>query len=181
MGLTNPQSADHIAAGAGTFEPQRSNHFTIEIALGASDKDLIVMGLQSVPLPNESNDEIELQFQNERRFVAGQYMVDATQLILRDYVDQDTRGAVMRWRKQVYDPATGQVGLATNYKKKANIIMTAPEGSQERVCKLSGCWPQSVTGGNLAYDGSENVLVEVTLRFDKVLWELSGAYGGGVG
>ena len=179
--LTNPQAADHIAAEAGTFEPQRSNNFSIEVSLEEADKDLIIMGLQSVPLPNESNDEIEIQYQNEKRYVAGQYTVDSTTLIVRDFVDQDTRGALMRWRKKVYDPATGQVGLASSYKKTANIVMTAPDGSQQRVCKMRGVWPQAMTGGNLAMDASDQVLVELTLRIDKALWELPGAYGGGAG
>lgn len=181
MGLTNPQAADHLAGEAGTFEPQRQNNFSIEIALGAADKDLIVMGLQAAPLPNESNDEIEIQYQNEKRYVAGQYTVDSTTLTVRDFVDQDTRGAIMRWRKQVYDPATGQVGLAKNYKKRANIVMTAPDGSEQRVCKLIGVWPQAVSGGNLSHDGADNVIIEVTLKVDKVIWELDGAAGGGVG
>lgn len=181
MGLTNPTAADHIAAEAGTFEPQRQNNFSIEIALEEADKDLIIMGLQGVPLPNESNDEIEIQYQNEKRYVAGPYTVDSTTLSIRDFVDMDTRGALMRWRKKVYDPATGQMGLAKNYKKTANIIMTAPDGSEERVCKLKGCWPQAVTGGNLSMDAGDQVLVEVTLRFDKVIWELTGASGGGAG
>jgi hypothetical protein len=170
MALTNPQAADHIAAQAGTFEPQRQNNFSLEIPLTGSDKDFISMSLQSVPLPNESNDEIEIQFQNEKRYVAGQYTVDATTLIVRDYVDVDVRGAIMRWRKQVYDPQTGNVGLAKDYKRQANIVMTAPDGTTQRVCKLIGCWPQAVTGGNLAMDASDQVQIEVTLRFDKADW-----------
>jgi len=181
MALTNPMSADHIAAEAGSFEPQRSNNFSIEIALEAADKDLIIMGLQSVPLPNESNDEIEIQYQNEKRYIAGQYTIDSTTLIVRDFVDQDTRGALMRWRKKVYDPATGQVGLAADYKKSANIVLTAPDGSEKRVCKLKGTWPQALTGGNLAMDASDQVLVELTLRVDKAIWDLPGASGGGAG
>ena len=106
------QNADHIASEKGNFEPQRSNNFTFEVALGQADRDLIELGLQSIPLPNESNDEIEIQFQNEKRYVAGQYTVDSTTLIVRDFVDSDTRGAIMRWRKLVYDALTGNVGFA---------------------------------------------------------------------
>lgn len=182
MGLTNPQAADHIAPEAGSFEPQRQNNFSIEIALGVgADKDLIIMALSAAPLPNESNDEVEIPYQNEKRYVAGQYSVDATSITVRDFVDADVRGAIMRWRKQVYDPGTGQVGLAKNYKKNANIVMTAPDGTTQRVCKLKGCWPQAVSGGTLEMGGSDQVMMEITIRVDKVLWELDGAYGGGAG
>lgn len=173
MALTNPQSADHIAAAAGTFEPQRQNNFQIEIPLSGSDKDYISMSLQAVPLPNESNEEVEIKFQNESRYVAGKYKVDASQLSIRDYVDQDTRGAIMRWRKQVFDPQTGRVGLAADYKKTAHIVLHGPDGSTERVCKLIGCWPQAINGGTLNMDSAEQVMMEVVLRYDLVDWSQS--------
>ena len=170
MPLTNPESADHIAAEAGTFEPQRQNNFTFEVALSSEDKDVITLSMQSAPLPNESNDEVEIQHQNERRYVAGQALFEATTLTIRDYVDQDTRGALLRWRKLVYNPKTGKVGLAKDYKKRAFVRMTAPDGTSERICKLIGSWPQALVGGNLSHDASEQVLIEVTIRFDKVDW-----------
>jgi hypothetical protein len=176
MGLTNPQSASHIAAAGGTFEPQRGNNWSIEINLG-KDKDPIIMSLMSLPLPAESNEEIEIQYQNEKRYVAGQATIDAVSLVVRDYVDADTRAAIMRWRAKVYDPASGKVGLAKDYKKNADIIMTAPDGSSERVCKLYGVWPQMVNSGNLDMSSAEPVTIEVTLRVDKVKWELPQAYG----
>jgi hypothetical protein len=171
--LTNPQSADHIAATAGTFEPQRQNNFSVEFAIGASDKDIIVMSHQGFPLPKESNEEVTIPYQNETRYVAGKYAVDAGTLVLTDYVDVDTRGAIMRWRKMVYDPATGIVGLAKDYKKTGYIVMTAPDGTRTRVCKLKGSWPQAVDGGELTMDASDKVTMSVTIRYDKVSWSES--------
>lgn len=170
MALQNPQSADHIAGSAGAFEPQRQNNFTVEIPLGGADKDVIVMSCQSIALPTESNDEVEIQFQNERRYVAGQYLVESVPFIVRDYVDQDTRDAVLRWRQLVRDRASGNIGLAKDYKKNALIVMSGPDGSSERICTLIGCWPQSVNFGQLDYAGSEQVMIELTLRFDDCDW-----------
>jgi len=164
-----PQNADHIAAEAGTFEPQRQNNFTVEIPLG-NDKEYISLSCQAIPLPVESNDEVEIQYQNEKRYVAGQATFDATSFTVRDYVDVDTRGAIMRWRHQVYNPATGAIGLASNYKKTVWIVMEGPDGATTRVCKLTGCWPQAVNGGTLDMSASDQVQIEVTLRFDKPIW-----------
>jgi len=172
MSLTNPTSADHIAAEAGSFEPQRSNNFSFEVALSGADRDIIVMSLQATTIPGEKNDEIALNYQNEVRYVAGKYTVDAGSVTLRDYVDVDTRGAVLRWRLQVYDPATGKIGLAKDYKKTAYIVMTAPDGSGVRVAKMKGCWPTGIGAANLSMEQAGEVLIEVPLRFDKLEWDL---------
>ena len=176
MGLNNPQSADHIAAQNGSFEPQRSNNFSVEFPLGGSDKEIIILGLQSIPLPNEQNEEIEIPYQNERRYIASRYMVDEASMSIRDAVDVDTRGALLRWRKQVFDPTTGNVGLAKDYKKTGYIKMTAPDGTSERLCTLIGAWPKSLNGGNLDMESSDKVVMEVSIRYDKAIWEgISGA------
>ena len=170
MGLTNPEAADHIAAQGGTFEPQRTNNFTVEIALGSADKDLIQLSVNNVALPTEANDIIEIRYQNEVRKVAGQATVSDVNLVINDYVDQDVRGALLRWRKQVYDPATGKVGLARDYKKRGNIVLHGPDGSNTRVCKLKGAWLSSLEGGTLDYGSSDKVQITGVLTVDKVSW-----------
>ena len=171
MPLANPQSADHLAAAAGEFEPQRANNFTVEFPLPGSDKDLIVMSLVSFALPNESNEEVEMPFQNERRWVAGKASVDSATLTVRDFVDKETRKAIMRWRQKVWDKATGKVGLAKNYKLTGYAILHAPDGSAVRIAKLIGAWPQAVTPGTLDYNTNDPVQIEVTLRVDKLIWQ----------
>lgn len=171
MGLTNPQSADHIAAEDGSFEPQRQDNFSFEVALGDADKDLIIMSLETAALPTESNEEVEVHYQNERRYVAGKFNVESLALSFKDFVDVDVRGALLRWRKQVYDPHTGKVGLAKDYKKTGYIVMTAPDGTSSRVCRLEGCWPQTLNGGQLDMKTADPVMIELTLRYDKPIWE----------
>ena len=175
MSLTNPESADHIAQEAGSFEPQRQNNFSFEASLGAADKDLIVLALHGLTLPNESNEEMEIPYQNEKVYVAGGATFEGLTLTVKDFVDQDVRGALLRWRALVYDPVTGKVGKAKDYKKKASIIMAGPDGDDVRVCQLKGTWPQALNGGTLDHSAQgEQVLIEVTLRFDKPLWNLPG-------
>lgn len=170
MSLENPTSADHLAAEAGSFEPQRANNFSVEIALGESDRDLISMGLDGFTIPAVSNESIEIHYQNEVRKVAGKASVEDGSLKLKDFVDQDTRGAILRWRKLVYDQATGKIGLAKNYKKTVNVVMTAPDGTSVRVAKLKGVYPSADPATDLAMEGSDKVLMEVPLSVDKVDW-----------
>jgi len=170
MPLANPQSADHLAAAAGEFEPQRANNFSVEFPLPGNDKDLIVMSLVSFAMPNENNEEVEMPFQNERRWVAGKASVDAATLTVRDFVDKGTRKAVMAWRKKVWDKATGKIGLAKNYKLNGYVILHGPDGSATRIAKAIGAWPQAVTQGTGDYSTNDPIQIEVTLRIDKFVW-----------
>lgn len=170
MSITNPQSADHIAAEAGSLEPQRQNNFAVEIPLDNSDKDLILMGLHGFSLPQQSNEPIEVEYQNEKRKVAGQVNVEEANLILKDSVDTDTRGAILRWRKQVYDPQTGKIGLAADYKKELHVVLQGPDGSSIRVARLIGTWPSADPAVELSMEGAEKILMECPIQVDKIDW-----------
>jgi len=170
MGLSNPQAADHIAAEAGSLEPQRQNNFSVEIPLDNADKDLVLMGLHGFTLPQQSNEVVEAEYQNEKRKVAGQVTVEEGSLMLKDFVDTDTRGAILRWRKQVYNPQTGQIGMASDYKKELDVVLQGPDGENTRVAKLIGCWPSADPSIELTMEGSDKVLMEVPIQIDKIDW-----------
>jgi hypothetical protein len=91
-------------------------------------------------------------------------------LVLKDFVDADTRGAILRWRKQVYDSATGKIGLAKDYKKLAHVILSGPDGSSERVGKCKGCWPTADPAIELNMEGGDKVLLECPIAIDKIDW-----------
>ena len=168
-----PQDARHIANQEGDFAPQHQNQWIIEIAgLEGDDKDLIALSVLSATLPNESNEEVVLPYGNEKRYVAGQVEYETIPLVIRDWVDRKTRRALVRWRRQVYDPATGNVGLPSAYKKNADLILYATDGTLDRKVRLVGVWPQAMNAGDLNMESSDPVQIELTLRFDRALWDL---------
>jgi hypothetical protein len=170
--MADPLSADHVAAQAGGFEPQRQSNWEFEVALGGGDRDVIKLSARSMDLPRGTNEEVQLPYGNENRYVAGKMTWDATSLTLADYVDQDTRAAILRWRREVYNPDTGNLGLAKDYKKDATLTLYGPNGQMERQCKLTGCWPTTEPGGSLDHSSSDAVMIEVPIRFDKAIWLL---------
>lgn len=168
-----PQDARHIANQEGDFAPQHQNNWMIEIAdLEGDDKELIVLSLISGALPPEGNNEIELPYGNETRYVAGKAVYETIPLIVRDYVDRDIRGALMRWRRQVYDPETGNVGLPSAYKKNADMIIQASDGSISRQVRLIGLWPKDMNPGVVDMTSADPIQIEMTLRFDRAVWKL---------
>jgi hypothetical protein len=168
-----PLDARHVANMQGDFVPQHQNNWMIEIAgLDGDAKDLIVLSLVSFQLPTDRNEEVAIPYGNETRYVAGKATYDTVSLTVNDYVDRKVRKALLDWRKQVYDSETGLVGLPKDYKKTAEIILMASNGTSKRTCRLIGVWPQEVMGGQLDMNSADLVKVEARLRFDRTVWKV---------
>ena len=170
-----PLNADHIAAQSGAFEPQRQNNFSIEFyGLDGDDKNIFILALKSIDsIPGHENAPVILKYQNEERRVAGPATTTGCTIALHDFVDQETRNAMLRWRRKVYDPATGAMGLAKDYKKEGAVILHAPDGSNERVCRLIGSWPDKDPKGALNMNTTEPVQLDLSISVDKVQWDLA--------
>lgn len=164
-------SANHLAPAKGFFEPQRTYNWSLEIALDdAGDQILIMQGLESFAAPTESNDEIPLHYANEVRYVAGKASYTAPELTLKDFCDMGVANAVIKWRRQVYNPETGSIGLARDYKKNADLTLMSPNQNSVRIWKLYGVWPIRVSyGDGLTMGTSGVVLIKVSLRYDRAV------------
>lgn len=168
-----PQDGRHIAGQDGDFAPQHSDNWMIEIAgLPGDDKDLIVLSILSSSLPPESSEEIAIPYGNTTRYVAGKGQYESIPLVVNDYVDRAVRAALIAWRRQIFNPDNGNVLLPSVYKKTAEIILQATDGTHQRSCKLHGIWPQALNPGVLDMSSSEGVKIEMTLRYDRPEWIL---------
>lgn len=146
------------------YEVQRTNNFEVQIVdVGGDD---LTFAVTSSGLPNESNDAIELAYGNTKVKVAGAYTVDDITIEVRDFIGADIESIVRNWRRQVFNENTGGVGFADQYKKRGYIYLYSPEGSITRTWELEGIWPQSVTWGDLAYDGSDQRRISMNLAVD---------------
>ena len=167
-------SSNHIGNMAGGFEPQRANHFIFEcVPPGGSSNEaqIIRLAVETGFGPNESNEEIEIPYLNDKRYVAGSARFETGELTLRDFVDEAVANIIYNWRRKIYDPATGRIGLARQYKTVANIILFAPDGTYERVWELHGVWPTTVNWATtLDYNaGTDIVKITCTMRYDRAI------------
>lgn len=167
-------SADHIAAQGGSFEPQRANNgllfiegLTIFGDTAPQGNSVVTLAIESFPMPKQRNDPIELPFLNQSRKVAGQGMVDAMEVVLRDFVDQPVLTVLQNWRNSVYDPISGRLGLASTYKREAFAHLISPDGAKSRAYKLEGVWPSMVDPGDIDMNNPEKSLINMTLEVDK--------------
>lgn len=159
--------------GTANFEPQRVYNFSLAID-GLADT---VFALESMSLPTKMVSEIELNFMNTRRYVAGRASFDSIPVIVKDTIQGSTADEINQWHQSVFDPATGGIGLANQYKRNATIFLYSPEGSVSRSWTLEGCFPTAVNFGSLTYDSDDVVRVDMQLRFDRCFANFGGISG----
>ena len=125
--------------------------------------------------PNVDVDEITIPHGNEQVYVAGRARWGAGAISIRDYIDRDLQAVCATWFSQVYggvlDPTDGSIGQPKRYKKEADIVMFAPDGTSERSWHLIGLWPQSWAPGDLSQDSSDQVVINMNLRYDKAFYK----------
>jgi len=165
-----------LAGMNGAFEPQRAFQWLFTIQ-GLSGADVLELALRSVSLPNPTVEEIEIPFMNSSVFVPGRTLPSEATLTFNDYLDKDVAGIIARWHKQTANTMTGQIGYAKLIKREATLTLFSPDFSEERVWLLEGVWCKDVTFGELAYDSSEVVQVEVTIRYDRAHYGETDAPG----
>lgn len=171
-------SADEIAAQAGRFEPQRTNNFSVAFTPpGASEGEskVIRMTLLTFPMPEETTESITIEYGNEKRYVAGKTEFGESNLVVNDYVDARVAEILNAWRRKVYDPETGVVGLARDYKIEGTVEMFGPGADKVadsfmRTWTVIGMWPTSINFGEGNMDGNNQNTVEMTMRADKIIF-----------
>lgn len=161
-------AATHLAPAGGGYEPQRRYNWFLYLN-GVAGAEQIRLSCQKAFLPDEQNDEIQLSFGNEKVYVAGQTTYATGNIVVNDMVDKDIYGLLRQWRLQVYDPTTGNIGLAAQYKKTARIVLVAPDTTSPRQYQLTGLWPMKISPGDLDYTSNSVIEISMTLRFDKSL------------
>jgi len=164
-------SAQHIGGQApGEFELQRQNNGLLYIVgLDGNTDNVITLGLSSFPIPKISQGVIEVAWLNEKRKFPGNVTFDDLSIVIRDYVDRNMAGILLKWRALCYDHFTGKVGRASSCKKQARIVLFSPTGDLEREYELQGVWPSAFDGGDIDMAGEDGVNITITLTYDKFI------------
>lgn len=165
-------NADHIAGSNGKFEPQRAYNFTLRVLPPGATIDterLLAMSVVSYPFPERQTERIAIDFVNEVRWVAGKTQFSEESLVVRDWVDQDIAKVIEAWANKVYDPSTGAQGWAKHYKVDADLILFAPDGTEERTWLLKGIWPRQPRFGEGDMTQSRDNRITVVFCIDRVL------------
>jgi hypothetical protein len=166
--------SQHLAQKGGAFEEQRGNNALITIyEIDGNDKsfgntDLLTLSLQSFPVPKTNVDVFESSWLNEKRKFAGLPSFDDIEIVFKDFVDIETAQVLKAWHEKVYNPVTGQIGLARDYKKNATVQLFAPDGSFSRFYSISGMFPLTFNPGDIDMTSAEPLKITINFSVDKV-------------
>ena len=176
--------ANHLGTRIGNkiFEPQRQNNGLVFLPTlmnklkegGFTDVDsaesIIALSIDTFPIPKQSNNIIEVPYNNQRIKFAGAMIFDDMDLTLKDNVDIDTAKLLNQWRLLVSNPSNGAVGLAHQYKINGGIIMLyAPNGSYTRYYQIDGVWLSRLDCGDIDMSADDYLRITATLTIDRVI------------
>jgi hypothetical protein len=175
--------AQHIAPGGAqaeqAYEPIRRNLFKViihDLPGGSSPRDVIPLSLVSFPVPQLQVERTSIDYGNEQRHVAGGASIEQVNLVVVDYVKPNVAEQLFDWWKQVYDPDTGAIGLAADYKKNAEVWLYNPKGEKVRTWTLEGVFPTNFNQGEFSMSARGEVQqIQMQLSVDLVKFGEAGA------
>lgn len=155
-------------------EPKRQNRFILKFdAVPDGNQDELALALLSAARPNISFNSTTVQRMNEQFHFAGNPTWEPIACVFYDF-DKGTYSAsqiLWKWARTVYDPVTGAMGFASQYKTNATLVILSPDGSIAETWDLFGCYPDSVSFNDVTYGGNEGLQVNLSLRFDYAIMQ----------
>jgi len=150
---------------SGGSEPIRKNHFELYIDKLGRDTCLAI---REVPDFGSSNNVIEIAEGNKSVKIAGKLAVDGGDIVLDDLDSPDVVAACKSWREQVYNPASGRLGRASDYKSDGVLQVFDVTGTMVRELTLIGIWPSSLRDGNKSSEEDSPNRISLTLSIDEI-------------
>lgn len=156
---------------------RRTNNFIVTISdvtavispdgtqtdIGTSSLELVI---QQAFLPSVSLNVLELRHGNDAKKFAGVATWNGGQITIIDVLNKDELQAVLAWFKKTYNWKTGEIGLASEYKKAGYITEYASDGRYERRWEVEGMWISSLNVGDLDATSGEMKKVTMTIEID---------------
>ncbi len=123
--------------------------------------------------PNYDIEETELNYLNAKTWIAGKLTWQSITVTYIDCGSQDIR-ALYEWigsNAQLDNDDVFHQGTSFgDYAAEGTLTLYNGQGEPMEVWKLKNLWPQAVNFGELDYSSSEEVTIELTLRYDAVVY-----------
>jgi hypothetical protein len=150
---------------AKTYEPKRQFRWILEV----DGLDSFVM--QSTSRPKGNFGEVQMDWLNDRWWLAGKWTWDPMDLVLRDPIAPSAAQKVMDWVRLCYEHETGRAGYAAFYKKDIVLKLLDGPGAVVERWVIKGAWLQNIDMGSLSYTEDAPTEITCTMRYDKATLE----------
>lgn len=171
-GFLLPQ-ATALASASGSYNPQHNNNYQLELQ-GFTGVDVLALSIDETSLPKLDVSDLIIQYGNTQVHAAGRYQFGGGRLTFRDYVDRDVMGLLANWMALVVpaitNPDTTAVGIPSDYKKDAYVVLYDAAGNNSREWQYLGMWPISYDPGELSQAGSGQVMVTMNFVYDQAVY-----------
>lgn len=144
MSFSSEFAGNTLLHEQGAYEPQRKSNFAL-VLNNVNGQDTLTLSVKDVTLPSTALVQKGIKSFNQTMHYAGSVSPFADLAVnFHDYVDQSVLGSLAAWFKQTFDPATGAIGWAKDYKKSGTLYMLPPG--------ISGATPGTVDIGSATAD-----------------------------
>lgn len=173
--------------GSGVLQPKLKHRWRVTFANMGESVSSQDVSLQAVTVtrPNISFDEVQLDRYVNRSYVAGKYTWEAMQLTVEDDVSGRASRVIQsqiqkqQWLTGVEGPYLAAAPEGSIYKFTTFLDML--DGAEQVIEKwtVEGCWIQTADYADLDYASSDQVQINLTLRFDHASQDIGGYIAGG--
>lgn len=117
-------------------EPHRKNRFILRFP---TDIGIQSFTLKSVDSPKLNINNTEIPFINTSTFVAGRYVWQKQNIVLRDYLSPATSQGLIGWLRLHAESVTGRMGYAVGYAKTLQLDRLDPAGVVASTWIMENC------------------------------------------
>jgi len=123
--------------------------------------------------PKLEIDDTEINFLNAVTWIPGKARWQPITVTYRDVAANDF-GSLYSWIASVYDftdPANLKQSEKAGWNGVARLDLYDGCGANLETWFLASCWPQSIDFGELDYESSDEVTIELTLRYSEIQYQ----------
>ena len=122
--------------------------------------------IKTAARPTVTTEEVAMNWINSTRYIAGKTTFGDMAVTLHDPIAPSAAQQVMEWLRLCFESVAGRSGYSDFYKRDIQSRVLDPVGTQVELWDIKGAWIKEANFGDLTYEGSDNVEISLTIRFD---------------
>jgi len=154
-----------LSEGVKIGEPIRGNLFELFLTKLPN----VTLHTKTFSTPNWSVSPIEINYFNHKYKIAGATDIPNITLEVYDTIEPDQLKEIWDWWKKIYDPATGELGFASEYKSTGTLNQYNSKGQFQREWLLEGVFPVNINPGSLDYSSFDPLAISIEMSIDNAV------------